>query len=174
MIPKHFRKNPQAYDLWQAYTFLAEQADSDWRFGFPASLHFPASEVTALHEEADSLRLDITTPGITGPDGPLPQHIVETIIQEKHEGNRSLQDFFDLLQNRLMRLWMEEAEAMCPELGRIKKERENFQQKERRAVQPAWLDIPEQYRTRLGVARSHLDADAILGKTVFDSDGGIY
>lgn len=167
MIPKHFRKNPQAYDLWQAYTFLAEQADSDWRFGFPASLHFPASEVTALHEEADSLRLDITTPGITGPDGPLPQHIVETIIQEKHEGNRSLQDFFDLLQNRLMRLWMEEAEEMCPELGRFKPETAPVPQPPPKQ-HAGWLDLPEQYRTRLGTVNSQLGSTAIAGKSLFE------
>lgn len=175
MIPEKFRANPRAYDLWQAYTFLAAQSDEadaageaefEWRFGFPARLSFPGTEVEGFDTEA--MRLDVNLP-----DSPLPLSLVETIIQERHEGNRSLQDFLDLLQNRLMRLWMEDAETMCPELGRIKDEDDFSTGEGPHPPVAEWLDMPENFRTRLARVNSQLGTDAILGKTVFDSCNGI-
>lgn len=165
-IPEHFRENPGAYDLWQAYTMLAGRGEA-WRFGFPASLAFPVSEVEGLCFEDDGdggldARLDVNLS-----DSPLPLHLVEMIIQERHEGNRALQDFFDLLQNRLMRLWMEEAEAMCPELGRGA-DGEAVAPPEERVARAGWVDFPEEYRTRLGRVNARLGEEAILGKTVFE------
>lgn len=182
MIPEKFRANPRAYDLWQAYTFLAAQSDEadaageaefEWRFGFPARLSLPESEVEALHiESGDGGKGVVARLDVNLPDSPLPLSLVETIIQERHEGNRSLQDFLDLLQNRLMRLWMEDAETMCPELGRIGEEdgipiRESYSQ----STEPfrgEWLDMPEQYRTRLGNVNSRLGSNAIAGKNLFN------
>jgi type VI secretion system protein ImpH len=201
MMPPHFAEHPRAYDLWQAYTLLScvdqESPDSGspgWTFGFPASLSFPESEVDSLRAEGDELYLDVTLPGLAGPGGPLPQPLCEAIIQERQEGNLALQEFLDLFLNRLMRLWLEDAEAMCPELGRLKEEETFFPgasypmsaaglemilakrlgiEAEVEQFRGAWVDMPEVCRTRLGGGNARLGGEAIVGKSVFDSCNGI-
>ena len=185
-LPQRFRDHPRAYDLWQAFVLLescASEGDDAWRFGFPASLSFPVSEIEEMRQEEDALRLDITLPGVFGPDGPLPPDFRETVIQERNEGNRSLQDFLDLIQNKLMRLWMEDAEEMCPELGEAKGRWGNLpffygyilsylldagsDAPEWR--QGGWIGLPEKYHTRLGIVNMRLGDSAIVGRTCFDA-----
>ncbi len=180
-LPQHFRDHPRAYDLWQAYVLLescASEGDDDWRFGFPASLSFPVSEIEEMRQEEDALRLDVTLPGVFGPDGPLPPDFRETVIQERNEGNRALQDFIDIFLNRLMRLWMADASAMCPELGVVKTDGEDLPYAffgtldsgtaEVWEMRGGWLAIPVQLRTRLGVVNTRLGVEAIAGKMIFE------
>ncbi len=127
-------------------------------------------------EGRELLRLDVTVPGIFGPDGPLPPEFRETVIQERDEGNRVLQDFLDLFQNRLMRLWMEDAAGMCAELGGEREKGEDLAAVCARALAWAdmdveqfgggWVEMPERYRTRLGKENAQLGTSAILGKRI--------
>ena len=195
-LPQAFRDNPGAYDIWQAYVLLSACAiarrGGGWSFGFPASQAFPASEIAGISVTTsrasdkasktwmsrELLRLDVTVPGIFGPDGPLPPEFRETVIQERDEGNRVLQDFLDLFQNRLMRLWMEDAAGMCAELGGEREKGEDLAAVCARALAWAdmdveqfgggWVEMPEQYPTRLGVSNSMIGAGAILGKIIFE------
>lgn len=198
-LPQAFRDNPGAYDIWQAYVLLSACAiarrGGGWSFGFPASQAFPASEIAGMSVTTsrasdkasktwmsrELVRLDVTVPGIFGPDGPLPPEFRETVIQERDEGNRVLQDFLDLFQNRLMRLWMEDAEGMCPELGGRKENGEDLPAVCERAlvwtkmdgesVRGGWVEMPEDYRIRLGGNTSQIGSNNILGKAIFDSFG---
>lgn len=98
------------------------------RFAYPSPPPQQLAERTVTEEIANDswLRLNINLPGVLGPGGPMPLHFSETVVQERHEGNPSLQDFLDLLQNRLMRLWMEEISVMCSELGPVKREADDL------------------------------------------------
>lgn len=94
---------------------------------------------------------------------PLPLEFREMAIREWNEGNRSLLEFFELFQNRLMRLWMEGVAAVCPELGVDG----DFPDADDSIF--AWVDMPEYFHTRLDCVHSRLGVDAIQGRTIFES-----
>ncbi len=202
-FPRRFLAHPCAYDLWQAYVLLDAYApelwEDGWRFCFPASLSFSSSEVAGLRfvrypDRAPLVRagmdqgaagdaeracacLDVALSGIMGPEGPMPSSFREDVVQEGQEGNTALQEFLDIFQNHLLRLWMAEASGMCAELGAAQ-EGEDVPSACVRAAggtgegapfRLGWAALPERFRTRLGRVNSRLGTDAMAGSSVFDS-----
>jgi type VI secretion system protein ImpH len=81
--------------------------DEPVRFGAEASLAFPASELLELTEgEADGPpRLVVRFMGLTGPQGALPRHYSALVIERLRARDRTLADFLDLLNHRLVSLF---------------------------------------------------------------------
>ncbi|MCD8349687.1 MAG: type VI secretion system baseplate subunit TssG [Planctomycetaceae bacterium] len=128
-VQQDFHGQPWLYDIWQAFILLDEE-EGDSRYGIPASLDFPPTEVDALEvgptpEEGAGVlkRLSINLPGLLGPVGPGPVHLAEAVIRQTRLGNSALQDFIDIFHNHFLRLWRAQAMALCPELGPARQER---------------------------------------------------
>jgi type VI secretion system protein ImpH len=75
------------------------------------SLSFPAGPISridnGLEDEfgAPTFELVVTFLGLTGPNGVLPRHYTELMIQRVREGDTSLRDFLDLFHHRLISLF---------------------------------------------------------------------
>jgi type VI secretion system protein ImpH len=84
------------------------------RFRVQTSLSFPAAAVSQLRElapepdrrrEAPSSEMVVTFFGLTGPNGVLPRHYTELLIQRVRDRDYSLRDFLDLFHHRLISLF---------------------------------------------------------------------
>jgi type VI secretion system protein ImpH len=83
-------------------------------FRTPPSLGFPAGTISQLHEivpdpeqglDAPATELVVAFLGLTGPNGALPRHYTELLIQRVRAKDYSLRDFFDLFNHRLISLF---------------------------------------------------------------------
>lgn len=78
-----------------------------------ASLSFPSGAISQLRDAEKAVdKLDAVTPelvvtffGLTGPNGVLPRHYTELLIQRIRERDYSLRDFLDLFNHRLISLF---------------------------------------------------------------------
>jgi len=107
-------KAPYRFSFFQAVRLLvrgARRADAvpgrdgraeAVRFGVPASLGFPAAEVTGLTPGEDGAppRMEVVFLGLTGPSGVLPPHYTELERQRLREKDATLRDFLDLFHHR--------------------------------------------------------------------------
>jgi type VI secretion system protein ImpH len=84
------------------------------RFRSLASLSFPAAEISDLREGTAGphdpggphpFEMIVTFLGLTGPNGVLPRHYTELLIQRIREKDESLRDFLDLFNHRLISLF---------------------------------------------------------------------
>ncbi len=114
-------KEPYRFDFFQAVRLL-EMLDPDRapvghdalperevvRFGAHASLDFPASQIhdiTTNPVESRPLYMSVAFFGLTGPLGALPRHYTEIVIERLREKDRTLLEFFDLFNHRLLSLF---------------------------------------------------------------------
>jgi type VI secretion system protein ImpH len=77
------------------------------RFGTEPSLAFPASEILDLEERDDDrpARMVVRHMGLTGPMGTLPRHYTALVIERLRQRDRTLADFLDLFNHRLISLF---------------------------------------------------------------------
>jgi len=84
------------------------------RFRALPSLSFPAGPISAVHDVpgAPASKREFLPPemvvsflGLTGPNGALPRHYTELVLQRIREKDLSLRDFLDLFNHRLISLF---------------------------------------------------------------------
>ncbi len=77
------------------------------RFVAEASLAFPASEVLDLESVDDErpARMTVRHMGLTGPQGTLPRHYTTLVMERLRQRDRTLADFLDLFNHRLVSLF---------------------------------------------------------------------
>jgi type VI secretion system protein ImpH len=77
------------------------------RFATEPSLAFPASEILELEERDDDrpARMIVRHMGLTGPMGTLPRHYTALVIERLRQRDRTLADFLDLFNHRLISLF---------------------------------------------------------------------
>lgn len=76
------------------------------RFVAAQHLGFAASEVTIQPEKVGKpLTLEVSSFGLTGVSGVLPQHYTELILQRVKQKDYALRDFLDLFNHRLISLY---------------------------------------------------------------------
>jgi len=77
------------------------------RFSAEASLAFPASEVLDLQPGQDdgATRMTVRHMGLTGPQGTLPRHYTTLVMERLRQRDRTLADFLDLFNHRLVSLF---------------------------------------------------------------------
>jgi type VI secretion system protein ImpH len=93
-------------------------ADEPLRFGSEPSLAFPASEILEVTEpEAGGpARMIVRFLGLTGPQGTLPRHYTALVIERLRGRDRTLADFLDLFNHRLVSLFYRAWEKYHPHL----------------------------------------------------------
>jgi type VI secretion system protein ImpH len=78
------------------------------RFSAHNSLAFPASAIARIQpENGEPARMTITFLGMTGPEGALPAPYTEIAVDREAFGDRSLAEFLDIFNHRLIRLFFE-------------------------------------------------------------------
>jgi type VI secretion system protein ImpH len=75
------------------------------RFGAFPSLVFPASEIQTIDWRAEPPQMVVNFMGLTGPSGVLPRVYTELIEERGRLLDRSLRDFLDILNHRLLSLF---------------------------------------------------------------------
>jgi type VI secretion system protein ImpH len=85
---------------------FAPPASEIVRFGVPASLSFPASEIQSLESRGDGPPLmRVNFFGATGPLGVLPIYYTELVAERVQNRDTTLRDFLDLFHHRLVSLF---------------------------------------------------------------------
>jgi type VI secretion system protein ImpH len=82
--------------------------DESVRFGAHPSVEFPASQVYDVAAVPDSPKppsMTVTFFGLMGPLGALPQHYTEAVIERLARKDRTLLEFFNLFNHRLLSLF---------------------------------------------------------------------
>ena len=117
-ILRRMRAEPFSFSFFQA-VWLLERIDPDRagvgrfsepghevvRFGAYPSLAFPASEIQTIEWKPDPPQMVVNFMGLTGPSGVLP-HVYTELIEERGKlQDRSLRDFLDILNHRLISLF---------------------------------------------------------------------
>jgi type VI secretion system protein ImpH len=78
------------------------------RFGAHLSLGFPASQIQQVQvgEQEDAQpQVTVNFMGLTGPSGVLPQHYTEFLLERAYLKDRTLRDFLDLFNHRMISLF---------------------------------------------------------------------
>ena len=131
-LGERFRREPWAFDFWQAVRILhgeaslqagneAEVAASSpdlepFRFASHVSQNFPASDVQAITDDGKPC-LSVNFLGLAGAHGPMPPPITELILERHRIGDTVLKDFLDLFNHRLVSLFYRATEPMRPGVG---------------------------------------------------------
>lgn len=126
-------EEPYRFDFFQAVRLLerlapARQAVGNEgapgteavRFRVETGLAFPASEVSAMTraaEPANPPQLTVSFLGLTGPMGVLPYCYSELIVERLRNGDRTLLEFLDLFNHRLISLFFRAWEKHRPALA---------------------------------------------------------
>lgn len=122
--------NPSEFDFYQAVYSLERQFGSEqkrWqgigRDGFPKQelvrfksvqhLGFPGQPIIKveqrsaekLHSGVQAVDMQVSFLGLTGPSGVLPQHYTEMVLQRLKQRDKTMRDFFDLFNHRLISLY---------------------------------------------------------------------
>jgi type VI secretion system protein ImpH len=117
-ILRHMRTEPWSFAFFQAVWLLermnpngsgigsfADPRSEAVRFGAHPSLAFPASEIQEIDWAANPPRMLVNFMGLTGPSGVLPRVYTELIQERSKAQDRSLRDFLDILNHRLISLF---------------------------------------------------------------------
>ena len=111
------RTEPYRFEFFQAVRILerlfqhsvgtdANPEDEVVRFRAHQSLLFPPSEIYGIVEQPDGrLSMTVAFMGLTGPSGALPRHYTELVIDRLRHKDRTLRDFLDLFNHRLIALF---------------------------------------------------------------------
>jgi type VI secretion system protein ImpH len=88
------------------------------RFAAEPSLAFPASEVLDITDEpaGGPARMVVRFMGLTGPQGTLPTHYTELLVERLRRKDSALVDFLDLFNHRLVSLFFRAWEKYRPHL----------------------------------------------------------
>jgi type VI secretion system protein ImpH len=117
-ILRRMRTEPFSFSFFQA-VWLLERMRPDGaavgrfseprrevvRFGAYPSLVFPASEIQTIDWKAEPPQMVVNFMGLTGPSGVLPRVYTELIEERGKLQDRSLRDFLDILNHRLISLF---------------------------------------------------------------------
>ncbi len=119
LVERALLEDPHSFGFFAAVRALerlhAERApvghDSDpasevVRFGVPAALAFPASEIQALDVPDDEpARMTVNFMGLTGPSGVLPYVYTQYLIERVRENDRSAVEFLNVFHHRIISLF---------------------------------------------------------------------
>lgn len=119
VVGDKLRQEPFRFDFFQAVRLLeklfpertpvgrfAHPASEVARFGVHNSLAFPASQIQAMDcPESGPPRVTVNFMGLTGPEGVLPNSYTTLIIERLRASDRSLRDFLDIFNHRVISLF---------------------------------------------------------------------
>ncbi len=130
MTVEKLMQQPSAYDFYQAVYSTERQLSKEqkrWqgvgRDGFPGKelvrfksvqhLGFPGQPISRVesrpYDATDgstlAVAMHISFLGLTGPSGVLPQHYSEMVLQRLKQRDKTIRDFFDLFNHRLISLY---------------------------------------------------------------------
>jgi len=117
-IVRRMRTEPFSFSFFQAVHLLermnpqgagvgrfSEPRQEAVRFGAFPSLVFPASEIQTIDWSATPPQMIVNFMGLTGPSGVLPRVYTELIEERGKLQDRSLRDFLDILNHRMLSLF---------------------------------------------------------------------
>jgi type VI secretion system protein ImpH len=117
-ILRRMRTEPFSFSFFQAVWLLermkpnsagvgrfSEPRHEVVRFGAYPSLAFPASEIQMIDWTAEPPQMVVNFMGLTGPSGVLPRVYTELIEERGKFQDRSLRDFLDILNHRMLSLF---------------------------------------------------------------------
>ncbi len=135
MTLDELQQQPSAFDFYQAVYSLERQFSSEqkrWqgvgRDAFPAQelvrfktvqhLGFPGQPISKVvprnstgqpttnsKHSAQAVDMHVSFIGLTGPSGVMPQHYSEMVLQRLKQRDKTMRDFFDLFNHRLVSLY---------------------------------------------------------------------
>jgi type VI secretion system protein ImpH len=112
-------RNATAYQFFQAVRLLGlwspgkrqvgefvDPAEEAVRFSVAASLAFPPSEIRSVEQQPDGPpRMTVNFLGLTGPQGVLPYHYTQLVVERLQKRDRGLRDFLDIFHHRVLSLF---------------------------------------------------------------------
>lgn len=118
-VEQALRERPYSFEFFQAVRLLQrllpgrkpighfeKYAEEAAQFGAYSALGFPASQIQAMDwPEGCPPKLTVNFMGLTGPQGVLPLYYTELVANRTRVGDRTLRDFFDLFNHRLISLF---------------------------------------------------------------------
>jgi type VI secretion system protein ImpH len=117
-IERLLRKHPGRFDFFQAVRLLLRLSDGlkpvgqfvnpeheALHFSVEPSLSFPPSNIDRIHWDSVTPRMVVTFLGLTGPAGVLPRCYSAFLLSRVREQDRTLADFLDLFNHRLISLF---------------------------------------------------------------------
>lgn len=128
MSIRQIQQSPSEFDFYQAVYCIERQFSSEkkrWqgvgRDAFPSQeiirfksvqhLGFPGQPISAIEiidaaePEYDKVVVQVSFLGLTGPSGVMPQHYSEMVLQRLKLRDKTMRDFFDLFNHRLISLY---------------------------------------------------------------------
>ncbi len=109
-LTERMRQNPNRFNFYQLVRLLLIERggttatlDNHLRFHANLDMAFPAHEVRALAQTDHDALINIETGNYTlaGYMGPVPEPIVEQMIERLRDGDRAMPAFFDLFNHRI-------------------------------------------------------------------------
>jgi type VI secretion system protein ImpH len=133
-------REPFSFDFFQAVRLLeriyagrkpvgqfTHPANEVARFRAHASLAFPASQIQAMDWPEDApVGATVNFMGLTGPEGVLPNVYTTLIIERLRDGDKTLQDFLDLFNHRMISLFYRAWRKYRIEVAYEQGDRESF------------------------------------------------
>lgn len=130
MTVQELKQDPSGFDFYQAVYTLERQLSHQqkrWqgvgRDGFPQRelvrfksvqhLGFPGQPVTKVQSReaqqgetgCEAVDMQVSFMGLTGPSGVMPQHYTEMVLQRLKQRDKTMRDFFDIFNHRLISLY---------------------------------------------------------------------
>lgn len=118
-IAETLDREPYLFEFFQAVRLLMHMdlerqvvgrftnpGDEAVRFGSHAPVAFPASQIQELERPAEGpVRMRVNFMGLTGPLGVLPLMYSELVIERLRARDRTMRDFFDIFNHRMISLF---------------------------------------------------------------------
>jgi type VI secretion system protein ImpH len=118
-VEEKLRRQPQRFDFFQAVRLLerfrperkpvgqfTHPETEVARFRAHPSLAFPASQIQEAEWPDDSqVQMMVNFMGLIGPEGVLPNPYTSLIIERERAGDKSLRDFLDIFNHRIISLF---------------------------------------------------------------------
>jgi type VI secretion system protein ImpH len=112
-------REPYRFEFFQAVRLLMRMspertvvgrftnpADEVVRFGAHSPVAFPASQIQDLQQPPDGpAQMRVNFLGLTGPSGVLPLMYSQLVLERLRERDRTLRDFFDIFNHRMISLF---------------------------------------------------------------------
>ena len=133
-------REPYCFEFFQAVRLLARMAperqvvgrfahpaDEVARFSANTSVAFPASEIQSLARREDGpAEMQVNFMGLTGPTGVLPLDYSHMVMERVRAKDRTLRDFFDLFNHRMIALFYQAWEKYRFSIPYERGERDRF------------------------------------------------
>jgi type VI secretion system protein ImpH len=117
-VEQLLREHPGRFDFFQAVRLLLRRSgdrkpvgwfvnpgDEAVRFTVEPSLAFPPNNIDAIHWNGGAAGMSVTFMGLTGPAGVLPRCYSAFLLSRLRDRDRTLADFLDLFNHRLISLF---------------------------------------------------------------------